>query len=88
MEQFDRRYGEDIAPVMSVGKWIGTYLLLMIPLVNLIFVLIWAFSSEENPNRKNWAIAMIIIWVVVIALYAILFLIFGQSMLRLMSGWN
>ncbi len=63
---------EPVAPVMTVGKWIVTYLLLMIPLVNIILMIVWAVSDTENPNRKNWAIAMLIFWAIsiVIAMFA------------------
>lgn len=47
-------------PVMTVGNWIVTMLIMMIPIANIVMLIIWAASSTENPNRKNWAIAQLI----------------------------
>lgn len=48
------------APVMTVGNWIVTMLIMIVPLVNIVMLIVWAASSTENPNRKNWAIAQLI----------------------------
>ncbi len=61
---------EPSAPVMTVGKWLVTYLLLMIPIANIILMIVWAVSDNENPNRKNWAIAMLILWAASLVLVA------------------
>jgi hypothetical protein len=31
-----------------------------IPLVGFILLLVWAFSSTENPNKKNYARAVLL----------------------------
>lgn len=48
------------APVMTVGNWIVTMLIMIIPIVNIVMLIVWAASSNDNPNRKNWAIAQLI----------------------------
>lgn len=62
MEQEPRQFANQtpMAPVLTVGNWAVTMLLMMIPLVNLILLIVWAASTSENPNRKNWAIATLI----------------------------
>lgn len=55
--------------VMSVKEWVITYLILMIPVVNLVMYFVWAFGSEGNLNRKNWAKANLLILGVCIGLY-------------------
>jgi hypothetical protein len=62
-----------MAPVMSIGNWIVTMIILIIPLVNIIMLIVWAASSSENPNRKNWAIAQLIFMGIGIVLYILLF---------------
>ena len=74
---------EPSAPVMTVGKWLVTYLLLMIPIANIILMIVWAVSDSENPNRKNWAIAMIIIWAISLVLVAF----FWGAIAAAMSGY-
>ena len=58
---------------MTVKKWIGTLLVLVIPIVNFIFLLIWAFG-KENP-RKNYSRAALIVYSITIGLSLILGLI-------------
>lgn len=72
------------APVMSVKDWLITYLIMIIPIANIVFLFIWAFgSSNENPNKVNWAKASLIWMAIGIVLYAFLliffFWIFGMS---------
>lgn len=50
--------------VMTIGNWIVTFILLMIPIVNIIMLIIWALSNSVNRNRKSFAIAVIIIWAI------------------------
>lgn len=60
---------------MSVGSWMGTLLLLAIPVINLVPLLCWAIASEK-PSKRSYAIACLIwmlIAVVVVALCLILF---------------
>ena len=61
-------YVNDNEKVMSVGDWLLTMVVMMIPLVNVIMVFVWAFGAG-NKNRSNWAKAVLIMWVVIIALY-------------------
>lgn len=64
---------QNMAPVMTIGNWVVTLILTAIPLVNIIMLIVWAVSSTENPNRKNWAIAGLIFVGIMFALYILLF---------------
>ncbi len=59
------------APVMSVKDWLITTLICAIPLVGFIMLFVWAFGSEGNPNRANWAKATLI-WAVIAFVLVIL----------------
>ncbi|MEO7013002.1 MAG: hypothetical protein ABI127_01740 [Dokdonella sp.] len=61
------------APVMSLGDWIITFIILAIPLVNIVMLFVWAFSSTTNPNKSNFCKAYLILALVGI----ILFFVFG-----------
>ncbi len=52
--------------VMSVGSYIGMFLLSAIPIVNIICWIIWLVSPNTNKNKKNYIIANIIIYAVAI----------------------
>ena len=69
-----QRYQEHLKQPMSVGEWFITILITAIPLVGFIMLFVWAFSSNTNVNKANWAKATLL-WMVVGLLIA--FLIFG-----------
>lgn len=46
---------------MSTGQFLLQELICMIPVVNLVMLLIWAFSDNTNTNRKNWSRSRLIL---------------------------
>ena len=50
--------------VLSVKDWIITILITSIPIVGFIMLFVWAFGSNENLNKSNWAKATLI-WMAV-----------------------
>ena len=62
------QYGSG-APVLTVGNWVVTMLIMCVPIVNIVMLIVWAASSTENPNRKNWAIAQLIFMAVGVVIY-------------------
>lgn len=72
--KYGGRFGEDqrqfqsyddrninVDDVMSVKDWILAFIILSIPIVNVIMYFAWAFSSEINKNKKNFARASLIL---------------------------
>ena len=58
---------------ISIGNWIISLILTMIPIVNIIMLFVWAFSNGTNPTKANWAKAALIL----ILVWIILGIIFG-----------
>lgn len=50
---------------------------MMIPLVNLIMMFVWAFSSNTNPNKANYFKAALILFVIYLVL-VVAVVIFGN----------
>lgn len=71
--------------VYSVLQWFGTFLLMFVPVVNIVLLFVWAFSNKGNKNRKNWAIASLFIVVIIIILLVILYAVL-VSMFNRMFG--
>lgn len=65
---------------VSVGNWMLTLLLTFIPLVNIIMMLVWAFSSSTPPSKANWAKAALLWMVIFFAIGIVMSLIGGLSM--------
>ncbi|MGN6866410.1 hypothetical protein ACTHTQ_09710 [Neisseria sp. P0020.S003] len=71
--------GHQQAPVVSVKEWLLTNLILMIPLVNIVMMLVWAFSSNTNPNKANYFKAALILFAIVMAIYLVLAVVIFDS---------
>mgnify|MGYP000845574625 CR=1 FL=1 len=61
--------------VLGVGDWMLTILVFLIPIVNIIFMAVWAFSSKGNIHRRNlsrasllWVIILLIAYVVAMSI--------------------
>ncbi|MDP6504710.1 MAG: hypothetical protein QF886_13890, partial [Planctomycetota bacterium] len=52
---------------VSVGNWIVTYILLCIPIVNIVLLFVWAFGSNTPESKANWAKAMLLLMLIGIA---------------------
>lgn len=71
---------KQVVPQMSVGQWLITFLLLCIPLLNIIMLFIWAFDSTSA--RRNFSRAQLILMGIMMVLWIcliVLMLIFGMS---------
>ena len=69
---------QPLAPVVSIKEWLLTNLILMIPLVNIVMTLVWAFGSNTNPNKANYFKAALILFVIYLVL-AVAVVIFGSA---------
>jgi len=58
--------------VYSVMQWFGSMLLMLVPGVNIVLLLVWAFSNNVGKNKKNWAIASLLMFVVITVLLIII----------------
>lgn len=64
--------GHQQAPIVSIKEWLITNLIMMIPLVNIVMMLVWAFSSNTNPNKANYFKAALILFAIVMVIYLVL----------------
>ncbi|HHU03533.1 MAG: zinc-ribbon domain-containing protein [Saccharofermentanales bacterium] len=71
---------------LTVGQYIGMFLLMLIPLVNLILLLVWAFNSSGNINRRNFARAALIMMLIGLVISIILTIAFGSLFLAFWRG--
>jgi hypothetical protein len=69
----------------SVKTWVGRILLMCIPIVNIVFLIRWV-TSKEDESRKNFAIAQFIMLVITFILTFILTLTIGVSFISLFSS--
>jgi hypothetical protein len=65
---------KDISQPMSVSDWLITYLIMIVPIVNIVMLLIWGFGSNTNLSKASWAKATLL-WFCIITVIYVLFLI-------------
>lgn len=73
---------------VSLGEWIGTILLSLIPCVNIVLLFVWAFSSTEKKSKSNWAKATLIILAIAIVVYIILVIALVASIGSVLSSFG
>lgn len=71
--------GHQQAPIVSIKEWLITNLIMMIPLVNIVMMLVWAFGSNTNPNKANYFKAALILFAIVMVIYLVLAVVFFGS---------
>ena len=72
--------------VMSVGAYIGMFILSSIPIVNVICWIVWLVSPNTNRNKKNYVIASIVLWIIGIILSIVLSVILASA--GVLAGLN
>ncbi len=68
---------ENYSETVSVGEWVGTTLLLMIPLVNLILIFVWAFGGGTKKSKSNYFKAYLLIMLILIGVSVVVGLLVG-----------
>ena len=58
---------------MSVGDWMITLLLAIIPCVNIVMLFIWAFGSDAPKSKSNYAKAVLIWSAIIIVINIVLY---------------
>lgn len=66
-------YSQEVDEVVSVGNWILTFIVLAIPIFNIIMYFIWAFSSNTNKNKRNFCRASLIMAAIAFVLRLLFF---------------
>ncbi|MCL2694703.1 MAG: hypothetical protein FWE69_00065 [Clostridiales bacterium] len=67
---------------VSVGNWIGTFFLTLIPVVNIIMLFVWAFGAQTK-SKRNYGRAMLWMTLILAVAGACLIGAFAQTIL----GW-
>lgn len=65
-------FNQENRSVVSVGDWMITILIMVFPIVNIVMLFVWSFSSSTPKSKANWAKATLI-WMAIGFLVLILF---------------
>jgi len=81
-DQPNRTQWEGNVPPLSVKDFLISFLLLSVPILNLVLLFLWGFRDNVNPNKRNLARATLIIYVIAI----ILWFVAGAAMVGILSS--
>ena len=77
-------HSEAPSDVLGVGAYVGFFFLMMVPLVGLIFAIVWACGAR-NPNLKNLSRTYLILTLISIVLSICLFVALSALFSQLTS---
>ena len=72
--------------VMSIGQYVGMFILSALPVVNLICWIVWLCSPNTNKNKKNFIWANIIVWVISVVAMSLFYAFVGTAALGALSS--
>lgn len=81
-------YGTPDTQPVSIGGWIGVMLLTCLPLVNLIMLFVWAFSSSTKKSLKNYARASLILALIGVVLVVVVSIILAVSGINIFNEFS
>ncbi len=70
---------------LGIGDWMLTILVYLIPVVNVIFMAIWAFSSKGNIHRRNFSRAALLWVIILLVAYVVAMSIAGFTIMDLFA---
>lgn len=73
---------------MTIGDWLITFLIQIIPLVGFIMLFVWAFGDGTHPSKKSWAQASLIWMLIMIVLVIIFFAALWTFFASFFSGYE
>lgn len=82
ISQMDPDMAEQTEKKIGVGEWFLTLILLMVPVVNIVFIIILLANKKTNKTKKSFIIADLILMVIQIALASLIVLLGGASTLQ------
>ncbi len=66
--------------VVTLGDWMITYFISMIPLGGLIMMFVWAFGNSSQPSKANWAKAALLWGAIIFVIYLLIAVFFGVAL--------
>lgn len=77
-----------VETTITIGEWILTTFLMMIPCVGIIMTFVWAFGDTKHtkPSKSNYAKAMLIWYAASIILSAICFSTMASVIAEIISS--
>lgn len=70
--------GAGLEPPISVGNWLLTFIVMCIPLINVIMLFVWAFGGSSHKSKSNWARAALLLMLIIFLGWLLFFVVLGS----------
>lgn len=70
---------DDLEEPMSMGEWMISLLVMLIPCANIVMMFVWAFSSKEKKSKSNFFKAYLIFFAMGIVFAIIMMVVMGAA---------
>ena len=70
---------ENLEEPITMGEWLITMLIMLIPCVNIVMMFVWAFSSTEKKSKSNYFKASLIFTGIMMVFMFIMTIIMGAA---------
>lgn len=64
---------------VSVGEWIISTIVMMVPIVNIVMMFVWAFGSNTKPSKANYFKAALLMTAIGVVLSILTVTLFGAA---------
>ncbi|MDO4478388.1 MAG: hypothetical protein Q4B73_05035 [Lachnospiraceae bacterium] len=71
----------------SMWQWVLTIFLASLPVAGLVLLIIWSFSADTDPEKKNWARANLILSLIITVVMIVVTLLVGVSIFTAVGHW-
>jgi len=71
---------------LSVGEWMLVIFAFILPVINIVFMALWAFSSKGNVHRRNLSRASLLWMIILLASYVVAMTIAGFTFMDLIKA--
>ena len=88
-EQLQYQYQQpenEMEEPMTLGEWLITMLIMLIPCANIVMIFVWAFSDKEKKSKSNYFKAYLIFMGILIVLGIVFVLVLGAATAALFSS--
>lgn len=65
----------DMEEPMSLGEWMLTLLVMIVPCANIVMLFVWAFSKTEKKSKSNFCKAYLIYIGIIFAIYLLIIIL-------------
>jgi len=74
--------------IVSILDWIVTFIIMILPIINIVMLFVWAFGGSVSESKANWAKARLIVWLIGTVVAIFFWSIFAAAIMSVLSNFR